>query len=204
VPVYGLHPDVENQKRPPIGGEDFVFLPQNFVGAGDVLALGRVTSMFGDMRHKYRIRLGSEVSFHDLRDAPAVLIGYSYTRWNELSRGLRFLIDTSTRPPLIRDNGKATQWTLPNLKPDRSTDEDYAIIARLPHRDTGELMVLIAGITQYGSEAASDLVTDSDQLQAALDGLPAGWEKKNVELVVHVRVISGAAGSPTVVARHVW
>ena len=169
-----------------------------------MLALGRLTAMLGDMDHKYRIRMGNEVSFHDLKDSPLVLIGYSYTKWNELNRGLRFLIDTSHRPPAITDNGKLTEWVLPNEKPDRSTDEDYAIITRLLHPDTGEMLVSLAGITQYGSEAASDLVTDTTRLKEALDALPAGWEKKNLQLVLRVRVISGAPGSSIVVASHLW
>jgi hypothetical protein len=204
VPVFALHPDVEMSKQRPSGPEDFIPLLQNYVGSGDVLALGRLTSMFAEMRHKYRIRLGEEVSFHDLRDTPSVLIGYSYTKWKELNRGLRYLIDTSNRPPVITDNGKPTNWTLPNLKPDRSTDEDYALVTRLWHPDTGKLVVVVAGITQYGSEAASDVVTDSARLGAALQGVPAGWEKKNLEFVLHVRVISGVPGSSTVVAKHVW
>ena len=204
VPVYGLHPDVETSNRKPVTAGDFVLLPQNFVGGGDVLALGRMTSMFADMRHKYRVRLGNEVSFHDLKDSPSVLIGYSYTKWNELNRGLRYLIDTSGRTPIITDNGQPTTWALPNLKPDRSTDEDYAIVSRLWHPDTSELLVVIAGITQYGSEAASELVTDPERLAAAIKGLPSGWQNRNLELVLHVRVISGSPGSATVVARHVW
>jgi hypothetical protein len=204
VPVYGLHPDVEAGIRKATGPEDFISLPGNFVGRGDVLALGRLTAMFGEMGHKYRIRLGNEVSFHDLKDSPLVLIGYSYTKWNELNRGLRFLIDTTHRPPAITDDGKLTEWVLPTQKPDRSTDEDYAIITRLLHPDTGELLVSMAGITQYGSEAASDLVTDAGRLQQVLEALPAGWEKRNLQLVLRVRVISGAPGSSTVVATHVW
>jgi len=204
VPVYGLHPDVEAGARKISGLDDFIPLPNNFIGRGDVLALGRLTSMFGELGHKYRIRMGNEVSFHDLKDSPLVLIGYSYTKWNELNRGLRFLIDTSHRPAAITDGGKVTEWVLPTEKPDRSTDEDYAIITRLLHPDTGELLVSLTGITQYGSEAASDLVTDTGRLQQALDTLPAGWEKKNLQLVLRVRVISGAPGSSVIVASHLW
>jgi hypothetical protein len=204
VPVYGLHPDVEAGVRKATVPEDFISLPESFVGRGDVLALGRLTSMFGEMGHKYRIRLGNEVSFHDLKDSPLVLIGYSYTKWNELNRGLRFLIDTSHRPPAITDNGKLTEFVLPVQNPDRSTSEDYAIITRLLHPDTGELLVSMAGITQYGSEAASDLVTDAGRLQQVLESLPEGWEKKNMQLVLRVHVISGASGTSTVVATHVW
>ena len=204
VPVYGLHPDVETGERPPRTANDFVLLAHNFVGGGDVLALGRITSMLAERRQSYHIRLGNEVSFHDLRDSPAVLIGYSYTKWSELNQELRYRIDTSKRPPVITDYGKPTAWSLPNLKPDRTTDEDFAIVARLPHKDTSEILVIVAGITEYGSEAASDLVTDDGRLSAALRSLPEGWEKRNLELVLHVRVISGAAGSPEVVAFHSW
>jgi hypothetical protein len=204
VPVYGLHPDVETGQRKASTPEDFILLERNFVGSGDVLALGRITSMLAGKRRAYRIRLGNELSFHDLRDSPSVLIGYSYTKWKELNQELRYRIDTSKRPPKITDHGKPTAWSLPNLRPDRTTDEDYAIVARLPHKDTSEILVIVAGITQYGSEAASDLITDADMLGAALRSIPPGWENRNLELVLHVRVISGAAGSPEVVASHSW
>lgn len=204
VPVYGLQPDVESSHRAPATADDFILLPRNFVGGGDMFALGSLTSMFSTLKHEHRVRLGNELSFHDLRDSPVVLIGYSYTQWKELNRDLRYLIDTSERPPKITDRGQPTKWGLPNLKADRSTDEDYAIVSRLLHPDTGSLLVVVAGITQHGTEAASDLVTDPARLQELVTKLPDGWDKKNLEVVLHVRVISGAPGSTRVVATHVW
>jgi hypothetical protein len=204
VPVYGLHPNVEFGGKRIDTPEDFVQLPNSFIGNGDVLALSRLTSLFGDLHHKYRVRLGNELSFHDLKDSPSVLIGYSYTHWNELNRGLRYLIDTSQYPFAITDNGTPTEWKLRNLKPDRSTDEDYAIVSRLLHLDTGDLVVIVAGMTQYGTEAASDLVTDPVRLKEVVQRLPDDWAAQNLQLVLHVRVISGAPGSTTVVASHLW
>jgi hypothetical protein len=204
VPVYGLDPKVEEEARTPASASDFVLLRRHFVGSGDVLAVGRLASLFGSMSRGYRVRLGDDVSFHDLRDSPSVLIGYSYTRWQELNRGLRYLFDTSQRLPAVTDNGRRTDWVLRTLKPDRSTDTDYAIVSRIFHPDTGQMVVVIAGITHYGTEAAAEFVTEEQKLSAALNKLPSGWASRNLQIVLHVRVISGAPGSPQPVATHSW
>src|SRR5262249_28339752 len=129
---------------------------------------------------------------------------YSHTRWKEISSQLRYFIDASRRPLMVTDNGAPTKWSLPNLPRDRRTNEDYAVVSRVFHPDTHTMLVEISGITQYGTQAASDLVTRSDLLAEALRDAPAGWEDKNLQLVLHVKVISGAPGSPRVVALHVW
>jgi hypothetical protein len=64
--------------------------------------------------------------------------------------------------------------------------------------------VEIAGVTQYGTQAAADLVTNGDLMTEALRGAPAGWQTKNLQLVLHVKVISGSPSSPKVVATHFW
>ena len=66
------------------------------------------------------------------------------------------------------------------------------------------MLVEIAGITQYGTDAAADLVTNPELMTEALRGAPAGWQQKNLQLVVHVKVISGSPSSPKVVATHFW
>ena len=39
---------------------------------------------------------------------------------------------------------------------------------------------------------------------AILAKLPAGWESKNLQFVLHARVIGNAPALPEVVASHVW
>ena len=163
-----------------------------------------MSAMLARMKHPYQLRIGSDVSFQDLRSAPAILVGYSYTRWKEISNQLRFFIDTSHEPVGITDNGKPTELTLPNLPADRRTSEDYAIVSRVFHPDTHAMLVELAGITQYGTAAAADLVTNSDLMAEALRGAPAGWQNQNLQLVLHVKVISGTASSPKVVKTHFW
>jgi len=61
-----------------------------------------------------------------------------------------------------------------------------------------------AGITQYGTDAASDLVTSPDLMAEALRGAPKDWQSKNLQIVLRVKVISGAPTSPKVVQRYFW
>ncbi len=65
------------------------------------------------------------------------------------------------------------------------------------------MLVELAGITQYGTDAASDLVTNSDLMAEAVHNEP-GWQHKNLQLVLRVKVISGAPSSPKIVARYFW
>jgi hypothetical protein len=202
VPVFGLDHDPGSAK--PVRTEDFVSLTDQFVGGGDLIATSRLSAMLTRMERPYRLRIGSDVSFHDLRTAPAILIGYSYTRWKEISSQLRFFIDASRNPIGITDFGHPTEFSLPNLPPDRRTNEDYAIVSRVFHPDTHAMLVELAGITQYGTDAAADLVTNPDLMAEALHGAPADWRSKNLQLVIHVKVISGTPSSPKVVATHFW
>jgi hypothetical protein len=66
------------------------------------------------------------------------------------------------------------------------------------------MLLEIAGATQYGTNAAAELVSRPDLLAEALRNAPAGWQSKNLQLVLHLRVISGTPASPVVVASYFW
>lgn len=117
---------------------------------------------------------------------------------------MRYFIDGTRNPVGITDNGKLTSWTLPNLPANRETNEDCAIVSRVFHQDTHMMLVEIAGITQYGTEAAADLVTSNDLVAEALKGAPPGWHSRNLQFVLHTKVISGEATTPTVIAKYFW
>jgi len=202
VPVYGLDRDANSGA--PVRTEDFVSLPDQFVGGGDLVATSRLTAMFTRLKRPYHLKVGNDVSFTDLRSGPAVLVGYSYTRWREISSQMRYFIQVSRDFTGITDNGKRTEWAIANLPRDRHTSEDYALVTRVFHPDTHAMLVEIAGITQYGTEAAGDLVTTPDLMAEAFRDAPAGWQRKNLQLVLRVKVIAEAPASPKIVARNFW
>jgi hypothetical protein len=201
VPVWGLDHDANT---PPLRAEDFVPLTDQFVGGGDLMATSRLTAMLTRLNRPYRLKVGNDVSFPDLRSGSAILVGYSYTKWKEISSQMRYFIEVSPSFVGITDNGKRTEWNLPNLPRDRRTTEDYAVVSRVFHPDTHAMLVEIAGITQYGTDAAGDLVTNPDLMAEAVQGAPAGWTRKNLQIVLRVKVISGAPTSPKVVGLYSW
>ncbi|HTP88395.1 MAG TPA: hypothetical protein VMJ34_15675 [Bryobacteraceae bacterium] len=202
VPVYALDRPPGETGAPRLN--EFTLLTDQFVGGGDLMAVSRLGSLLSRMNQRWQVKIGSDVSFADLRTSPTVLVGYSYTRWKEISAELRYFIDADKRPLTVTDNGKPTEWTLPRVGLDRRTDEDYAIVSRVFNPDTRTMLLEIAGATQYGTNAAAELVSRPELMAEAFRNAPSGWQHKNLQLVLHVKVISGTPASPTVVAKYFW
>lgn len=81
---------------------------------------------------------------------------------------------------------------------------DYAIVARYRDATTEGPVMVIAGIGPYGTEAASAFVSTPRYLEQIAQHEPAGWENKNIEMVIKTQVIDGKAGPPVLVASTVW
>jgi hypothetical protein len=202
VPVY-------SRMREPIAGkpgssDDFKLVPDQFVAVGDLSSLLQISEMFTRLNKPYRLRIGKDVSFRDIRSSPAVLVGFSYTKWDEISRGFRYFIDLDRQPIAIWDNGKPTDWALSTHPDDPAIREDYAIISRVFDPDTHNILVEISGISHYGTEAASDFVSNPVLMTEAFRNAPPGWQKKNLQVVLHVNIIGGAPSVPTVLVTHFW
>jgi hypothetical protein len=90
------------------------------------------------------------------------------------------------------------------VAPESAGGPTDAIVTRVFHPDTQAMLVEVVGILQYGTEAAADLITSPELLAEALHAAPKGWQNKNLQLVLHVKVISGTPASPKLVASHFW
>ena len=102
-----------------------------------------------------------------------------------------------------QDPSGARQWSISG-KDDGSSPEDYILVSRIRSTYTGGLLLVAAGLKQFGTEAAGRLLADSDSLGSILRKLPEGWEAKNLQLVLHARVIGNTPAQPEMVASHVW
>lgn len=190
-----------------LDGTDIVAVQNQFIGFGDMVAGNDITQMLARRGHNVRLLLASSIPFADLRHSPTYLIGSLSNRWtSELSQTWRYRFQfTPEHVPVIEDTQSPDhrQWTVP-AKDDGSTPEDYCLIARIPNSPTGGLLLVSAGIKQFGTEAAGRLLADPPDLSAILNKLPPGWENKNVQLVLHARVIGNTPAQPDLVAAHVW
>ena len=173
-----------------------------------MVAANEVTAMLGRRSREVRVRLANSLGLADLRNAQTLLIGAVTNKWTmELQQSWRFRFAwTPGTRTVITDTQDTTgggQWSVA-AKEDGSAPEDYILIGRIHSSYTGGTIMVAAGLKQFGTEAAGRLLTDPEQLGAILRKLPVGWEKRNVQFVLHARVIGNTAAMPELVASHVW
>ena len=201
APVFVAYAPGENLPR--TNSTEYVATNDQFVGQGDMMASHLLASMLRSMHQPYEVKASNTVDVRDLPTRTVVLIGYSSTQWESISKELRFYID-GERAGMITDRGKDTEWYPRNLTKDLHADEDYAIVSRFLDPGTRAMVVLVSGATQYGTEGAAMLVTNSELLRNALRDRPPGWESKNLQIVLHMKVIANSPATPEVVATYYW
>lgn len=193
-----------------LNGSDLIPVFNQYVGFGDMVVATQVATMLAHHSREVRVRLASSVEFDDLRQAQTLLIGSITNRWTvELQSAWRFQFSrTADLEPVIIDaaaskGSSPLQWGIP-ARDDGSAQEDYILVSRIRNSLTGGLVLVAAGLKQFGTEAAGRLLTDPDRLGTILNRLPAGWEDKNLQIVLHAKIIGNTAAQPDVVAWHVW
>jgi hypothetical protein len=173
----------------------------------DVVTLTRMTDVLERQKKSFRVSAASEASFAQLREGPSVLIGAFDNLWTmRLTRDLRFGFDSIDGNAFIVDRKSSakttwfTAWDLPYEKLAR----DYAIVARYRDSLTGQPVVIAAGISEEGTEAAGELISNPTDLDALLHSAPANWRNMNMEAVIETQVIDGHSGPPKVRAVEFW
>ncbi len=173
----------------------------------DVITLTRTAAAL-EMRHKaFRVVPASEATFAQLREGPIVLIGAFDNIWTlRVTQKLRFGFESKDGVALIVDRKSqtkttwATAWDLPYQKLSR----DYAIVARIHDSTTGQPVIIAAGISEEGTEAAGEILYNPVYLNSLVAKAPLDWEKKNMEAVIETQVIEGHSGPPNILAVETW
>jgi hypothetical protein len=190
-----------------INGSDMVPVPNQFVGFGDMVAANETTQMLARRGQKVRVALASTLSFADLRGLNTYLIGSLTNRWTmELGQNWPFQFEwTDRQDAAIRDTSLpgARRWVVVSSG-NGVTADDYSLICRIRDSPTGGLLIVAAGLKQFGTEAAGRIVTDPEAFGEILQKLPPGWQDRNLQIVVHVRVIGNSPARPEVAASRVW
>ena len=189
--------------------EDVVPTWERYISIDDAQAFVRISDLFAQKGRKVRLRGGRTVSLADLRGKPCVLIGAFNNDWTlALAGELRFYFehDSKAGTSMVRDrqDPRNNVWTVANAWPYPRIPTDYAIVTRVRNATTEQTVVIVAGITQFGTVAAGELLSDPAYFDAALKTAPRDWYRKNMQVVLSVTVMSGTAGPPKVLAVHFW
>lgn len=185
-----------------IDGSDLIASQNSFITSGDSEAAARLVVLFTRHDKPFQLRYGSDIDVGDLHDSPVVLIGAFNNNWTlDLTSDLEFTFQNGVR---IEDKfNKARFWTV-NVLPDGKTLDDYAVVSRLINLKSGRIVITVAGIGQFGTEAAAEFLTNSQELADVVRTAPADWRKKNMQVVLHVKVVDESVDSTNVVASRFW
>jgi hypothetical protein len=203
----------ENQNPPPglptLSMDDIVPMWDRYVSLGDAQAFSEFSDLFAQKGKKSQLRGVRSVSLADLRSKPCVLIGAFNNEWTmSLAGELRYFfdIDHQNYAEIVNDrqNPGKTEWRVVNSWPHRRIPTDYAIVSRILNPTTEQAIVIVAGITYYGTHAAGEFITNQTYFSEALSQAPRDWYRKNMQVVLSTKVISGAHGPPKVLAVHFW
>jgi hypothetical protein len=173
----------------------------------DVITLTRTVAALASQHKSFRVVPASEASFGQLREGPFVLIGAFDNIWTlRVTQKLRFGFESKDGVALLvdRNSGTKTTWATAWDLPYQKLSRDYAIVARIHDKTTGQPVIIAAGISEEGTEAAGEILYNPEYLDSLLAKAPRDWEEKNMEAVIETQVIEGHPGPPNILAVETW
>ena len=153
----------------------------------------------------YQVVSSAEVTLDQLRMGPSVLIGALDNVWTmRLSQELPFVFEEAPdhRTGRIFDKTSADHksWSVDIDKPHTRIGQDYGIVARYRNGLTGQVTVIVAGISSQGTQAAGELFTSSEYESIRAIASKAA----NFEVIVETEAVDGHSGPPRIVANKTW
>jgi hypothetical protein len=201
VPGIGSAPGPA-PKEPAEPAKDMVVAPYRYVRSETIETNLRVAALLNAHHLSVESRAEPNLPFVDLHGSPIVLVGAYSNNWTMvLMQDLPFFFDRGGR---VHERGaQGRVWSTPPAKDDRIA-QDYAIVVRLLDSKARGPVIIVAGITTCGTEAATEFVTDPMQ-QRMLDSFPRyALERKNLEFVLRASLINCNPTSLDIVAQRFW
>lgn len=174
----------------------------HYTGVGEVLAIHELDQVFGDLHQRIRVKRGSLFSLDDANNNNLIFVGSP-------SENLTLLDLPGTREFVF---GRVTEGTrkgdlaILNAHP-RGTEpkaflaspsgtpitEDYAVVALMPGLNPSRSLMVLAGTTTFGTQAAVEFVCRHGSVEALLAQLSASspGDLKPFEAVVRVKIALG-------------
>jgi hypothetical protein len=175
------------------------------VPASDSSVAFALSGLFGRLHRPSQLRIGAAATYEDLRNFPAVIVGGFNSKWTmQLVSNLHFAFLRENGQYMIREEVAGGRVWTTQSGPHGETLEDFAIVARLVDSKTGQFTVTVAGIGPRGTQAAGEFVTSARYLEEGLAGAPAGWQNRNLEILLQTSVTDSMAGPPRVIGTYAW
>ncbi len=180
------------------------------VGLGTTAVVSRAVNYLTERHYPYHLRFGQDLTFSQLREQPSLLLGGFSSQWTErMTKGLRFQLmrggaaNDGASGGMVVDTQGTRRWG-PIHTVNGYADQDYAILCRLFDSNNGQIVLIAAGVTTFGTESAAEYLFSQELFsQVAAQG-PKDWETKSFQAVVHLSIIGTTPTSSQLIATHFW
>jgi hypothetical protein len=201
--------------------ESPTIITEHYTGVGEVMGVYAMGDFFHRAGRSMRVKRSLLLTWDDLRANDIVILGSPAE--NDLLRDLPQQQDFVFR--MTRDASDISAFGVVNTKPgpgeqpvylakqegpSRSQiSEDYAVISLLKGLDENRRLLILAGITTFGTQAAAEYVTRPEHIKdliAHLNVAPAGEPPRLppfFQVLVKVKVNGGVPVQISYVAHHV-
>ena len=174
----------------------------HYTGVGEVLAIHQLDRVFAMFNRQLRVKRGALFSLDDAKNTDLIFVGSP-------SENLTLLDIPGTRQFVFQrlDSGpRKGDLAVVNTSPlpgepksflaspaNEPTVEDYAVIALVPGIDPSQAILILAGNSTFGTQAAVEYVCREDSIQELLQRLKVtkASDLKPFEALLHVKIIHG-------------
>ena len=186
----------------------------HYTGVGEVLAVHALDQVFNLLKHPVLVKRGSLFSLDDARNNNLIFVGSPAENRTllDLPGSQEFVFTRIESRPhegdlaIVNVHPEAGEpRAFYPSDPSQPLLEDYAIVALVRGLDPARHVMILAGTTTIGTQAAVEYVCGKDSVEELLRrlALPPGAELKPFEALLRVKVTRGVpVGTQLVAVRH--
>jgi hypothetical protein len=183
----------------------------HYTGVGEVLAVHELDRVFDSLHRQLRVKRGSLFSLDDAKNHDLIFVGSPAENLTlrEIPGTHEFVFQRLTSGPRKNDlaiiNVHPKAGEAPNFLGSPSTGtlgEDYAVVALMRGLDPTESVIILAGTTTLGTQAAVEYVCQQSSLEQLLPHLKISdkGEVLPFEAVLRVKIARGVPVESSLVA----
>lgn len=180
-----------------------------YTGTGEVVAAARVGQLLAREDENFEIERDGVVSYEDIRGSNVIFLGASLE--DSVLRTLPIKADLNfEQAPQsefvgsleIRDRspepGKPAVYRLERDPKTRALEGEYALISLLPGVTPGRYILVLAGISTIGTEAAAEFATSEDCMKTVAKAFGGSPQTPSYfQVLLHVQIRNGEGAKTT-------
>ena len=178
------------------------FILDHYTGVGEVLAIHQLDRVFNLLNRPIRVKRGALFTLDDAKNNDLIFVGSPSENLSllDIPGTLEFVFHRLDSGPRKGDLAVLNVHPLPGepalflaTPANQATVEDYAVVSLLPGLDPSRSILILAGNSTFGTQAAVEYVCREDSVKELLQRLKVTKpsELQPFEALLHVKIAHG-------------